>query len=403
MGKVKNLMPIFVKDQKVLLTVFSFALLLFLLATFSVHPVYAGDGSGSPPVQGSCSIISDGDPPPNPPPSHKIVGDIHASNSPTGPVVGMSVYLYDIALYGDALAITSTDSQGHFTFEGSWIQPGHGYYISVNGRLRGLDPSLGAVCDYPLWSQHLLERWTDENAYSGPWPGIFLQHATPVIAPIGAMYSNTYYTTDMSYSSGSSHDVSFHASVGSAGFLTASSWTYGIGLGMQHVHCAQWGRYYFAVGYWDATSGGAGIASTGLSTLVDPGEWFRTIDVSEYLTPNLALPNYGLPADSSAFSFVIGGNEHADFYYSETGSFTWSYGFSGSVGINYMFFGASVNIDVTGTVTSGHTNTITLTVGPLPPAEQHHKFVVYTRGFSFTETNHQGGLELHIWDMGVIY
>jgi hypothetical protein len=123
------------------------------------------------------------------------------------------------------------------------------------------------------------------------------------------------------------------------------------------------------------------------------------MDVPEYLTPDLNKPNYGLPTDAAPISFVIGGGDSVSFQYVETSSFTWSYGYSGSVGINYLGFGVSINIDTTGTGTLGHANMISFTVA-LPAGTPPHKFVVYTRGFSF-DPNNKGGLELHIWDTGV--
>jgi hypothetical protein len=227
-----------------------------------------------------------------------------------------------------------------------------------------------------------------------------------VNVPAAALYSNTNYTNYVTYSNGSSHDLSFECNIGGSGFMTSQSWTQGITWGCVGQHTAQYGRRYYAVGYYDDSR--SSVASAGLSGPVDIHEVFHTVDVPEYLTPDLSKPNYGLPTDATPISFVIGGGEYTYCQYTETSSFTWSYGFSGSVGINFGCFGASANIDVTGTVTWGHTNTITLMVGPLPAGTPHHKFVIYTRGFSFTEPNNnlndpsnKGGLELHIWDAGV--
>jgi len=375
------------RQQRLLVLIALVTFVVFLSFVFVAQPVYADSGSNSfwPGEPGGGS-------------EHTIEGYVY--NRATGnPAAGVTVYLY----FGGWLrAVTMTDANGHFIFQGSYINPyiGWDYIVTINGE----DSYLGYYLDDYHWGQWKGIVQTDDIGYGYRY--IYLEPAAVVNVPATALYSNTAYTQQIAYSTGSSHDLNFKSSVGSTGFLASQSWTQGFTWTIYGQHTAQFGRRYYAVGYYDDSSGS--IFSTGLSAPFDENEPFATIDVPEYLTPDLSKPNYGLPTDATPFSFVIGGSESVSFQYMETGSFTWSFGYSGNVGISFLFFSASVKIDVTGTVTSGHTNAVTLTVGPLPAGTPHHKFVVYTRGFSFTmpsnnpyDPNNKGGLELHIWDAGV--
>jgi hypothetical protein len=244
------------------------------------------------------------------------------------------------------------------------------------------------------------------HAYAG---GIYLDTSTVVVAAAAALYSNTNYTQEITYSTSSSHDLTWYTTVGGNGYMTSRTTTVGINWFIQHQRTAQFGNEYYAAGWLrNDIYGDSSISNTGLAGLVDPLKYFRTFDVVEYLTPNLQQPNYGLPDDATPISFTMKENDGTKFSYQETNSFRWSFGFTGSVGLRYACFGVSVNIDAVVVVTESHTNTITLTVGPLPPGTPYHTFVLYTRGFSFTSPNNKrddpankGGLELHIWDMGV--
>jgi hypothetical protein len=304
---------------------------------------------------------------------------------------------------------TITDSNGYYKFTTDphtygQIQNNTHYEMTVNGK----DP--GSEVDNVYWGGWDGDIFTDDNGYERCDPP--LQPATVVLTPAATIYSNIAYNQGVDYSTGSSHSLSFHSSEGGTGYLSTSSWTVGVSWGVVGNNSAEFGRRYYAIGFYrnETNPYYSGIRSAGLSGEFDPNEWFHTAVVQEYLTPNMSQPNYGLPTDSTAHSFNLVSGASAQFYYQETSNFQWSVGYSGSVGISFLCFSISVDIDVTVTVTSGHTNEISFTIGPMPafPEGKSEYFIVYTRGFSFTEYNHdhhdpnnKGGLELQIFDMGL--
>jgi hypothetical protein len=326
--------------------------------------------------------------------------------------VGLNVYL---EYKGERS--TQTDQSGYFSFSqdpaGFPIQTNTPYLITINGAITG---TLGTKAENPLWGQWAGYFWTDSIGNAARH--IDLQAATPVLVPYATFYVNTPYVQQASYSASSYHDLSFKSEIGGNGFQSTTSMTVGLTWTVYTMGTnveREYGREWYAVGYldeqlYDLSHGGEGaiqLDNVGLSRVYDQYVLVNTQDVQEYLTPVLTKPNYGLPSNSVPIGVHMDGQQSFTFSYSETGSVTWSYGASGSVGINFLCFGFSVNIDTTATVTQGHTDTVTFLLGPMPVGEPYHTFVIYTGGFSFTEPNNnpsdpanEGGLELHIWDMG---
>jgi hypothetical protein len=288
---------------------------------------------------------------------------------------------------------TTTNSEGFYKFEDpNSILPNSFYHISVNGEWR----QLGVECIDKGYGQWYGTVQTDDKGVA--WKSIWIERAAIVNVPAAALYSNTLYNQLMTYQSTSWHTLSFKSSVGSTGFLSSSSMTKSFLWGITGYNDSYIAKRYYAVGFYDETT--SSLKSAGLSDQVDPYEDWRQYNVPEYLVPDPNKSNYDLPTDSTPEWFAIYGDSPTSFSYEETGSFTWSRGYSGSVGVNFLCFGVSVNIDTTSTVTSGYTNTVSFQV-LLPPGAPTHKFLVYTRGFSFTD-NDKGGLELHLWDLGVM-
>jgi len=383
-------------SQRVLLPLIAFGVCLLILAfSASARPAYAGDSS-PPPPGASPQTRTDPGGGGGPPPSNKIDG--YVFNPKTGHAVpNMKVYAA-LDTSEDCPTYTYTDSNGHFLINWLTILPNRIYYVTVNGgyQLDGSD-TLGSVCDDSSYGQWREKDISDINGYISC--AIDLEPRQVVIVPYAALYSNTQYCQLMTYTSTSYHDLSFSASVGSTGFESTQAMTVSFSWGVKQRNDSYIGKHYYAVGYWDQEPNG-GLKNTGINGEVDPNEGWRQFNISEYLVPDSNKPNYGLPSGSQAKWYGIYGNSPVSFHYSETSSFTWSYGFSGSLGINFDFFGVSVNLDVTATVTSGHTNEVDFSI-LLPDGAPTHKFLVYTQGFTFIE-NVTGGLEVHLWDLGVI-
>jgi hypothetical protein len=282
--------------------------------------------------------------------------------------------------------------------------PWSDYKLTVNGR----DDfgELGHNLEVASYCQMRVTAHTNDIGYARML--LRLEPVKTVIAPAAAFYSNTAYTEKVAYKTSSSHCLTFAWSEGGNGFMTSRSWTVDCTWTIYKHHTAQFGKRYYAAGVYDETGGSPKVATAGLSAPVS-NELFTTMDVPEYLTLDSNKENYGLPKDVTAYSFVLGESESASFEYTEAGSFTWSYGFTGSVGIDFVVFSIDVNIDITETTASGCTNVISFDV-LLPPEEtSHHRFVFYTRGFNFimpndkrVDSSNRGGAEFHIWDAGVV-
>jgi hypothetical protein len=398
-----------------LLPLLALAFFLVLLGfAASARPAYAADSKVNP-MQSSTGGGTEGGGgggTPTPVPD-TVMGYIY--NSTGGqPVVGIYVNL----IWDGDIMSTTTNNSGWFVCqsgtdpEGTLLTPTPNteYIITVNGVYYSDMLTGNSPLPNPLFCQWAGNVVTDNTGWA--LINIRLQPATAVLVPAAALYGNTNYTQSIGYTTSSSHDLNFKSEVGGTGFETSQTWTVGITWTTYGKKTAQLGRRYYAVGFYDQTdSAGSSpvVQRAGISAPVDPLELFRTHDVQEYLSPDLSKPNYGLPTDAKPISLVFNGSQSFTFRYHEVSSFTWSYGASGSVGINFACYGISVNIDITATVTSGYTNTITFQLGPLPAGSPDHEFVIYTRGFSFTEVNdisndthNKGGLELHVWDMGVV-
>lgn len=167
-------------------------------------------------------------------------------------------------------------------------------------------------------------------------------------------------------------------------------------------------KRYYAVSYWDESLSyypNPTLAKTGISDQVDPNELWSGIYTPEYIHPeNLQSGTY--------YWFDLAGNGYEDYAYSETSSRTWSVSASASVpfAISYSHFGVVLNLDVTVSVTSGFSNDVYFEVDRRgePDNAPAHRFYIYTPEFSIilNPANHysgdnRGGVELHIWDMGV--
>jgi len=387
------------RSQRILLPLIVLAVLLAILALSSAaKPVYAdsppdewiwpGEGGGGGGGGGGY-------------PTYDIQGQVFNLRT-SAYAVGVTVCVYNP--FRELMGSATTDGIGAFRIVNYGMYPYCRYQITLNGHLS----ELGTSTIDPQWCQWSGYVVTDAlvHAYTG---GIYLDRSTVVVSAAATLYSNTQYTQKIDYSTSSSHDLTYQVNVGFVGYRSSGTHTQGITWSIVNQRTAQFGNEYYAAGWLrNDIYGGPYISHTGLAGLVDPLKQYRTFDVEEYLTPNLQQPNYGLPTGSTPTSFTIRGNDSITYTYVETSSVTWSYGFSGSVGVNFYCFGVSVNLDVTATVSSSHTNTITLIVGPLPSGTPYHTFVLYTKGFSFTEPNgshedpaNRGGLELHVWDMGV--
>ena len=188
---------------------------------------------------------------------------------------------------------------------------------------------------------------------------IFLQSAAIVKVPIAALYSNTPYNQLMEYQHTFYHDVSFRCTVGGTGFLSSSPKSYSYFFKIYGQNDTYLGKRYYAVGCYDERI--SSLTTSGLSAEYDIYENMRQYGVSEYLTPNASRPNYGLPTNRPQYVDIYG-NSSWGTTFTESGSTTWEFGFSGSVGINVNFFGVSLNIDCTVSVTSGYTNTMSFQV-----------------------------------------
>jgi hypothetical protein len=406
-----------VRDRRLTLLIVFAVLLTVLWLIFSVQPVHAD----ATPQQ----IIPD----PEENPSNRIQGWVWVYGSSCQPVSGINVYLDAInKTTGEEMAAgpVQTWSNGYFYFENSdprfmdCIAPNQVCYISINGMRwdygnGNVWETLGYQCDNPAWCQWRGKVTTDNRGY-GCFCPIWLDRSSWVDVPISAIFSNTNYVQDISYWSESWHDDSFTVNGAGNGFMCRSTWSNTIGWGIQGVATQKWAKRYFAASYYD-TSGcdipNPGIVRSGISAQL-PGEQYRGVVVQEYLpTPNANPldPTHGEPGPCLTIS--LAGSSHVGGKYSETDSQTWFAGFQGSLGIQFVTFGFSMNIDVTVSKTSGHSSGLTFSILRTDPQTSPlHMFVLYTPATNnhnfeninpndLNSTNNVAGYELHIWDAGV--
>jgi len=376
------------KHQRMLMFLLAFAFALLLLAVASsAKPAYAA----SPPQM----VLQ----PEMMPPPEDGDGFTYSANTIEGqvcdrttilPIANVDVFLFD----NMSTAYTATDSNGYFKFTQApglpaYIQPNSRYTICLNG------PGDGSWVDNVRLGQWIGYFHTGSSGNAART--IYLQSAAIVKVPIAALYSNTPYNQLMEYQHTFYHDVSFRCTVGGTGFLSSSPKSYSYFFKIYGQNDTYLGKRYYAVGCYDERI--SSLTTSGLSAEYDIYENMRQYGVSEYLTPNASQPNYGLPTNRPQYVDIYG-NSSWGTTFTESGSTTWEFGFSGSVGINVNFFGVSLNIDCTVSVTSGYTNTMSFQV-LLPAGAPLHRFLYYTRGFNVSQ-NGMGGPELHLWDLGVV-
>jgi len=392
------------KSRMMLVLIVSIAFLVFLAFASTTKSVYADELSG--PFMPGPDSVTPGDDGGNSPPN-TFEGWVREYGVPSSPVSGVNVYL--CGYLGPIYANETTDPSGYFKFDnhdtnmftgGSLlILPNHEYFIEVNGYydvVSGIDPaqSLGFQCDNPAWGQWSKNFTTDSTGYATTT--VCLSRSAVVDVTSAALFSNTQYATltyVLTQGHTVSHSLGFHLSAGlgvDTGYTTSETVEFSVAvttLPNEKVHVSQ--RHY-AASYWDSSGiyGNppsiiySGIAGKDKTWGID-----RLTLSADYLDSN------SLPPDSYVDHRIDPGGP-ITFSYSESGQYTWKTGTA--FGISYMAFGMSLSLETT--VSTYSTCTVSYTIQNT--SGQRHRFRAYTCGATLNPSS-TGGMELHVWDMGV--
>src|SRR2546427_6945357 len=162
--------------------------------------------------------------------SNKLEGCV--VNSDTGnPVSGLVVVIITCGNYQSTADVT-TDSNGHFSFQGNGlpicISPSSAFPVSVNGvtpitwvdgcyPLPSPCPVLGVSAYDPTWGQWAGDIYTDGNGYASVV--ISLTPARQVVVPASTLYSNTQFASlsfQMAQTTGASNSIGVGVSINGA-------------------------------------------------------------------------------------------------------------------------------------------------------------------------------------------
>jgi hypothetical protein len=235
---------------------------------------------------------------------------------------------------------------------------------------------------------------------------IYLEPATVIEVPAMAMFSDTKYASLSYEMTGTylfSHSMSF--SIQNPSFTVGYSSTTSETLventvfqvapnhQMKIVH-----RHYAATCWWAGLSTNppsSPTLTTGNAGKDDKSWRWDLLDTTEYLDPNSTL--------------VINNHEERRLdaggaiteSYTEQGSYTWSASLGVPFGIQYLDFGATIDLDVT--VTSTSSSTVQYTIDRTSDTNTNRLyFWAYTSGVPINIPDNgkgTGGMEIHVWDM----
>jgi hypothetical protein len=152
-------------------------------------------------------------------------------------------------------------------------------------------------------------------------------------------------------------------------------------------------REHYAASWWDASgSYGCNLSYSGIAG-AEP-TWYISTELltADYLDPNnLPDQNY---KDSNLASGVP-----VTFHYSESGEYTWNT--ATPFAVSYLAFGVTVHLDTTVSIYAS----CRVSYEIYNTSGSSHKFRMYTCGGVLDPDTGggggTGGMELHVWDMGV--
>lgn len=399
MEKEKTPQKIVLK-QRVLILLFASALFLILVIAFNAQPAYAADHPNPSNNVAPQQIIPD----PQENPSNRIQGWVWVYGSNCQPVSGINVYLYAINKTNGwpmEAGPVQTWSNGYFYFENGdprfmdCIAPNQVCYISVNGWQYNGQTTLGSFCDNPAWGQWLGKVTTDNRGY-GCFCPIWLSPAAVVNVPAAAIFSNTKYAT-VSYEMENGHYVSHSltfsvpATGTSVGYEQDTAVTYGMIFSVSPNCGAKISMRHYAASYWDDTASPRGVKKTGISGS-NLNWWWDFLSQSEYLSTS----NTDVVSNHKESRVDCGLTLEG--YYYEQGSTKWSVTQGVPFALSYLAYGTNLKLDVT--VTTSDSNKVKFKIDRSNDANPNTlTFWLYTAGALCDPSNHQGGMEFHVWDV----
>jgi hypothetical protein len=390
MERVKKLKLKNRRELVLLLALTAFAFLLVVHMS-SAGPAYADSPGGSVEPQ----MIAP--PEPGDSPSHYIAGRVLNYESGFG-VGGVKVYAYVIGV-NDPF-VTTTDPVGGFQFYDTNIQQDTEYHITVNGD----GWHTGVALENLNWGQW--DGWALTNGFAYVFRRIYLEPVTVIDVPAMAMFSNTKYATisyEMTGNYEFSHSMTF--SLENPAFTlgysstTSESCTYTTGCQVSPNHQMKVSHRHWVATCWypylDTYPSSSPSLTTGKAGQDDPSWDWDLLGTSEYLDPNSTL----VVNHHKENRLDQGGLISKE--YSETGTYKWSVSAHVPFAIQYLAFGATIDMDTT--VACANSNTVKYVLdrsGDTNPNTLY--FWEYTSGASINipdTGSGSGGMELHVWDV----